>query len=167
MAKTAPRRGASGIETPSAGYSGTPLPKKLGMVEGKRCALVDAPKGFERVLGDLPEGASITRSSRESGLDVAIVFVVSRSRLVDAFLETARRMVPSGGIWIAWPKKTSGVTTDVTEDVLREELLPTGFVDNKVAAIDATWSGLRFVLRRENRAAEKDHFSGEKRRSKS
>jgi hypothetical protein len=134
------------------GYSGTPLPQKLGIKEGHRVAFVGAPKGFDATLGALPTG--VTAQARLAGkalLDVIVVFVNKRTDLV-AKLDAARpRMAQAGGLWIAWPKKSSGMATDVTENTIREVALPTGLVDNKVCAIDETWSGLRLVIRVANR----------------
>jgi hypothetical protein len=135
-----------------AGYSGTPLPRKLGIQEGHRVAFLDAPPGFEKTLGALPAGVVRQAGLRgKVALDVAIVFVTRRAELERRLGTVRARMTPAGGIWIAWPKKASGVETDVTEDVIRTVALPTGLVDNKVCAIDATWSGLRLVVRRELR----------------
>ena len=119
-----------------AGYSGTPLAQKLGISPGSSVALVGAPRGF-----------ALVKKKGKAPFDVAIVFPASRKVLHKTFLQTTRSMKENGGVWIAWPKKSSGVETDITENVLREVLLPTGWVDNKVCAIDATWSGLRFVRR--------------------
>ena len=134
-----------------AGYSGTPLPKKLGITEGKRFAVRSAPTGFADTLGELPPGAEWKGQVRP-GLDVVIAFFTERA---DARRRSGPRLTaavaPHGTVWVAWPKRSSGVPTDITEDVLREELLPSGWVDNKVCAIDDTWSGLRFALRRELR----------------
>lgn len=94
---------------------------------------------------------SVKSGARAKNVDVAVVFVKERRALAKAFTSATRSLVEAGGLWIAWPKKSSGVATDITEDVLRELLLPTGYVDNKVCAIDETWSGLRFVLRKELR----------------
>lgn len=137
---------------PVAGYSGTPLPRKLGIKPGATLAIEDAPPGFDATLGELPDGVRHAESS-ESGVDVLVAFHLSRETLESSFPIQAHRIVPNGGYWIAWPKRSSGVPTDITEDVLREVLLPTGLVDNKVCAIDDTWSGLRFVVRKEHRAA--------------
>ena len=135
--------------TSVAGYSGTPLPQKLGIKEGHKVGLVGAPAGFD--LGTLPTGA--TCSSRLSGnaYDVLVVWVKKRADLVTQIASLRPRMTQAGGLWIAWPKKASGVPTDIVEDTIREVALPTGLVDNKVCAIDATWSGLRLVIRKENR----------------
>ena len=134
-----------------AGYSGTPLVRKLGLKPGAAFAVEDAPPGFDATLGALPDGA--VRAAAGALVDVLIAFHRTRHELEASFTRQARRVVPSGAYWIAWPKRSSGVPTDLTEDALREIGLPAGMVDNKVCAIDATWSGLRFVVRRENRAS--------------
>jgi hypothetical protein len=135
------------VSSPAAGYSGTPLPKKLGIKPGHRIALLKAPAGFEGdTLGELPPGVTVLRRARPP-LDVIVAFVRTRSAL-DRGLDTWRAALdPAGGLWIAWPKQTSGVVTDVHEGAVRQAGLATGLVDNKVCAIDATWSGLRFVVR--------------------
>ncbi len=130
----------------AVGYSGTPLPKKLGIKDGHRVALVGAPPGFS--LGSLPAGVALGHGLRgKQPLDVLVVFVKARAELVRALPALRARMAQAGGLWIAWPKKSSGVATDMTEDVVRDVALPTGLVDNKVCAIDDTWSGLRLVIR--------------------
>ena len=134
------------------GYSGTPLPRKLGIKPGTTLAILDAPPGFDATLGELPDGVRHADDGEDS-VDVLVAFHISRETLDAMFLTQARRIVPNGGYWIAWPKRSSGVPTDITEDVLREVILPAGLVDNKVCAIDETWSGLRFVVRKEHRAA--------------
>jgi len=131
-----------------AGYSGTPLPQKLGIKEGHRVALVGAPAGFD--LGTLPTGASVTRRPGKQH-DVIVAFVKSRADLAAKIAELRPRMTQAAGLWIAWPKKSSGIATDMTEQTIRDVALPTGLVDNKVCAIDETWSGLRLVIRRELR----------------
>ncbi|HSL21120.1 MAG TPA: hypothetical protein VK886_06260 [Vicinamibacterales bacterium] len=133
----------------SAGYSGTPLPRKLEIKDGSRIALVGAPADFEDALGTLPPGAKLRRGIA-APRDLTIWFVTSRKQLEGDL----RRMAPPrdaaapGHLWIAWPKRTSGMATDLTEDVLREVVLPIGMVDRKVCAIDETWSGLLFSWRR-------------------
>lgn len=129
-----------------AGYSGTPLPKKLEIKPEVRVALVGAPADFERLLKPLPDGATLARGLSKPR-DLTIWFVTSR-RQIEGDLS---RIVPKaeGSFWIAWPKKGSGIATDVTEDLLREAVLPTGFVDRKVCAIDETWSGLLFSRRKQ------------------
>ena len=132
-----------------AGYSGTPLPQKLGIKEGHVVLVLSAPPGFDRTLGMLPTGATVARKlAGKTPLDVILAFVTKRADLVDRIAVVRPRMAPAAGLWIAWPKKSSGVPTEVTEDTIRELALPTGLVDNKVCAIDATWSGLRLVIRR-------------------
>jgi hypothetical protein len=133
-----------------AGYSGTPLPKKLGIKEAHRVALLDAPDDIERLLGDLPPGVTVLRSAR-APLDVVVWFVTERRILERRLPELAARLDRAGGLWICWPKKASGVTTDVTENVARDAALALGLVDNKVCAIDETWSGLRIVYRLRDR----------------
>jgi hypothetical protein len=132
------------------GYSGTPLARKLGIKEGSRLALLGAPEGFDKELAPLPDGVHVLRRLGPD-LDVAVLFVTERKELEQRFPEVAAAITPAGGFWIAWPKKSSKVPTDVTEDVLREVGLPQGLVDNKVCAVTEIWSGLRFVWRKENR----------------
>src|SRR5215472_17845655 len=104
-----------------AGYSGTPLPKKLGIKERSRVATLGAPPGFERTLGKLPEGARIQRELGDAkGFDVIVWFVTSQRDLRERFASLARRMDRAGGLWVAWPKRASGVATDMTEDRVRE-----------------------------------------------
>jgi hypothetical protein len=134
-----------------AGYSGTPLPKKLGIKPGARLALVSAPAGFvDYTLRPLPESVDL-RSRARGPLDLIVFFTRRRSELERRFGKLAAALDPAGSLWIAWPKRSSGVRTDLTEDTLREVGLPLGLVDTKVCAIDDTWSGLRFVIRKENR----------------
>jgi hypothetical protein len=133
-----------------AGYSGTPLPKKLGIKPDSRLALLGAPAGFEHTLGELPERVEV--GSRARGpLDMIVFFTTSAAELRRRFDKLAEALDPAGALWIAWPKRASGVKTDLTEDRVRDVALPKGLVDNKVCAIDQTWSGLRLVIRRENR----------------
>ena len=133
-----------------AGYSGTPLPKKLGIKEGSRIVLVQAPQGLEKDLGVLPEGATVLRTARPP-LDVVLIFVKSEKELFAQFTYYAERLAPAGRLWIAWPKKTSGVATDLIFENVQRVGLATGLVDNKVCAIDETWSGLQFVIRKKDR----------------
>lgn len=134
------------------GYSGTPLAAKLGIREGSRLALLAAPEGFDAELAPLPDGVTVLRRLGP-GLDVVVLFVTERHQLEKRFPEVAAAITAAGGFWVAWPKKSSKVPTDLTEDVLREVGLPQGLVDNKVCAVTEVWSGLRFVWRRENRPA--------------
>ncbi len=122
-----------------AGYSGTPLPQKLGIKEGARVRLVGGPQGFARAIGVIP------RSRGEA--DVIVLFARTRDELSRAFRGARKALHRDGGLWIAWPKKASGVSTDLSEGAVRDYGLGQGLVDNKVCAIDETWSGLRFVVR--------------------
>ena len=128
-----------------AGYSGTPLPKKLGIADGDTVVVLHAPDGFD--LG-VP---TTTRLPRSATADVVVFFTTARAELARRLDALRAAMTPSAGLWVAWPKKASKVPTDMTEDVAREIGLPTGLVDNKVCAIDETWSGLRLVIRKELR----------------
>jgi hypothetical protein len=133
----------------SAGYSGTSLVQKLGIKEMHRVAVLGAPHGF--ALGVLPAGTRLQHTLAGKALDVLVVFVTRRSDLVARIATCRQRMQPAAGLWIAWPKRASGMATDITEHTIREVALPTGLVDNKVCAIDDTWSGLRLVIRKELR----------------
>ena len=129
-----------------AGYSGTPLPKKLGIKDGSRFAISGAPASFDDTLGQLAP-SSRREAVGEGELDVVVFFTTNRAELESQFDGLAAALAARGGPWIAWPKRASKLPTDITEDVLREVILPKGWVDNKVCAIDETWSGLRFVRR--------------------
>jgi Protein of unknown function (DUF3052) len=133
-------------------YASTPLPKKLGINPDTRLAIVGAPDDFDETLGELPERVELRPRAR-GPLDVIIFFTTSAGELARRFDALVRALDPAGALWVAWPKKSSGVKTDLTEDRIREVALPKGLVDNKVCAIDETWSGLRLVIRRENRPA--------------
>jgi hypothetical protein len=135
-----------------AGYSGTPLPKKLGMQSGLRVALLNSPDDFNQTLGTLPDGVTLHRGIPRTGKPDIVVWFVSRRGEFERRLQGIRgRMAPATALWVAWPKKASGVATDMTENAIREVALPTGLVDNKVCAIDETWSGLRLVIRLRHR----------------
>ncbi len=132
------------------GYSGTPLPQKLGIKAGYRLILLGAPEGFDATLGELPENVTVRTAARGTA-DVIVLFTTQRA-LLEARIDTLGASIfPDGAVWVAWPKKASNVPTDMTEDVVREVCLPRGLVDNKVCAIDETWSGLRVVHRVERR----------------
>jgi hypothetical protein len=135
----------------SAGYSGTPLPRKLGIRPGDRVALLHAPEDFEDTLGELPAGVSVRRRAR-GPRDVIVAFVRTRPELDRGLDRWRAALDPTGGLWIAWPKRSSGVPTDLSDGVVRAAGLASGLVDNKVCAIDATWSGLRFVVRLADRS---------------
>jgi hypothetical protein len=128
------------------------LAKKLGIKAGHRVAFPSAPRGFEELLGALPEGVTVKAPAR-GPLDVIVFFTTSRAELQRRLSALRRAMDPAAGLWIAWPKRSSGVDTDMTEDVARELGLANRLVDNKVCAIDETWSGLRLVIRLEDRPA--------------
>jgi hypothetical protein len=134
----------------SAGYSGTPLARKLGLREGDRVLLVTAPDGVEALLEPVPPGVRLLRRGGDP-FDAVLFFVTRRTDVERRHEALAERLTPAGMLWFAWPKRASGVATDVTENVLREVVLPSGMVDTKVCAIDDTWSGLRFVRRKELR----------------
>lgn len=127
-----------------AGYSGTPLIKKIGIKAGHRLAVLNPPDNWDDLIGPLPEGIEMA----ESVLDVAILFVTKRVDLADVFPQYQIRLAPKGMIWVAWPKKTSGVATDLTFDPVQRIGLESGLVDVKICAIDAIWSGLKFLHRR-------------------
>ena len=137
-----------------AGYSGTPLPKKIGIKEGSRIALVNAPQDFESELGDLPDNVQFIKRPAKS-LDLILLFVLTERALTRDFAKLAATLVSNGMIWIAWPKKSSGVTTDLTEQRVQRIGLDAGLVDVKVCAIDETWSGLKFVYRLKDRSSLK------------
>ena len=134
-----------------AGYSGTPLSKKLGLKDGHTLLLLGAPKGFEKVL-DPPAEVDVHERVDGGPFDVIVWFTKKRTELVSKLESVADGLEADGGLWVAWPKKASGVKTDVTEEVIRNHALSLGLVDNKVCAIDHTWSGLRLVWRRELRS---------------
>jgi hypothetical protein len=133
-----------------AGYSGTPLPRKLGIKEGHRVALLRAPDGLHNSIRPLPDGVAV-RDRARGPLDVIVFFVKHRAELERRFDALRRALDPAGGLWIAWPKKSSGVATDLDQSAVMEVGLAAGLVDNKVCAIDETWSGLRFVVRLKDR----------------
>ncbi len=137
-----------------AGYSGTALPKKLGIEPNGRVALVSPPPGFVETLA-LPDGVQLRDSARGHN-DVILFFATRQAELQRRFPKLARGLDDAGGLWIAWPKRASGVVTDLTERIVREIGLAGGLVDNKVCAVDDTWSGLRFVYRLADRPQRAD-----------
>lgn len=130
-----------------SGYSGTPLPKKLGIASGSTVALVGAPDG---VIDGLPDDVTVKRQARGKA-DVVVAFFTERRELERRIEALGRMIFPAGGLWVAWPKRASGLATTMDENVVRAVALPLGLVDNKVCAIDETWTGLRVVWRRERR----------------
>jgi len=133
-----------------AGYSGTPLPKKLGIVAGSRIFLSDAPKNYLDLVAPLPEGVRVVRKI-DGETDIVHIFSTERARLKSALRDSLGKLRQDGSIWVSWPKKSSKVPTDITEDTIGEVALPMGLVDIKVCAVDEVWSGLKLVLRKKNR----------------
>jgi hypothetical protein len=134
----------------TAGYSGTPLPRKLGIREGCRLLLAGEPEGFAATLGELPPLVELVTPGA-GAVDVAMLFAREAATVRERFPLLVEALQPAGGLWIAWPKRSSGIASDLDENVVREIGLAVGLVDNKVCAIDATWSGLRFVRRLRDR----------------
>jgi len=133
-----------------AGYSKTPLAQKLGIKAGMKVVALAAPNGFRKLLAPLPDGVSFNDKANR-GANFVHLFVTERRNL-EKELKRLRTLLDNAGVlWISWPKKSSGVATDITEDVIRDVCLPLGFVDVKVCAVDETWSGLKLMIRRENR----------------
>ena len=140
----------------TAGYSGTPLPKKLGIRDGHRVATLGAPPGFPSLLGTLPAGVRLEADSRSRGpFDVMVAFALSEPEMRARFDRARRRLRTDGGLWICWPKRSSSLATELAERHVRAYGLSTGLVDNKICAVDEDWSGLRFVIRREDRPARR------------
>ena len=133
-----------------AGYSGTPLPNKLGIRAGSRVLLLGAPRGYVATLGALPDGVRFQRKP-DTSVDLVQLFVTRREDLASRLRSLRGTLRPDATLWVSWPKRSSGVATTVTEDVVRELALPLGYVDVKVCAVDETWSGLKLVVRRTER----------------
>ena len=133
-----------------AGYSGTLLTKKLGIKEESRVAFINAPTGFRKTLGLMPAKSKIV-SQTEENLDLILLFVKRESQLAKAFAPLAAHLQPAGMLWIAWPKKSSGVATDLAFTNVQRIGLEAGLVDTKICAVDETWSGLKFVFRLKDR----------------
>jgi hypothetical protein len=134
-----------------AGYSGTPLPQKLGIKEHFRVSFLGMPSDVQAELRDATAKCRVVKSSGEQ-LDFAMIFVKTAEDLEVKFAETAGRLAPAGMLWVSWPKKTSGVATDLNEDEVRRIGLQSGLVDVKVCAVSEIWSGLKFVIRVKDRA---------------
>jgi hypothetical protein len=132
-----------------AGYSGTPLAKKLGIKDGFRVFFADAPDDFDREL-ELPADVSIV-TTKVRPLDLVLLFSKSEAKLIKDFPTLARKLRPNGMLWVSWPKKTSGVKTDLNENIVRRIGLDAGLVDVKVCAVNDVWSGLKFVYRLKDR----------------
>ena len=137
-----------------AGYSGTPLPQKLGIKTGTVVVLIDAPEHYRKLLGQIPSGVNF--ATRPVGNTKFVHVFAKERRVLEKHLQSLRgKIAEDAAIWVSWPKKSSGVPTDITEDVIRAVALPLGFVDTKVCAVDETWSGLKLMIRRENRKSNK------------
>ena len=137
-----------------AGYSGTPLPQKLGLKPNEQVVLINAPKNYADLLGEIPSGIDFSERMK-AGVRFVHLFATKRSELQKKLVTFRRQLAEDGTLWVSWPKKSAGVPTDVTEDVIRAVALPLGFVDIKVCAVDETWSGLKLVVRRTNRGSKK------------
>jgi hypothetical protein len=133
-----------------AGYSGTPLAKKLGIKPGSRLFVAGAPSNYTKLLAPLPHGVVIG-SRLPASVEFAHLFTTKRADLAAKLLSTLGKLEADGTIWVSWPKKASKVATDITEDTIREVALPLGLVDIKVCAVDETWSGLKLVIRKQSR----------------
>lgn len=133
-----------------AGYSGTPLAKKLGIKEGSKVLLVGQPDGYAKLLDPLPNDVEFVSRVSES-TDLIHIFTIQRAELEKALKTYRTKIKPTAVVWVSWPKKSAKVPTDITEDTVREVALPLGFVDIKVCAVDDVWSGLKLVLRKELR----------------
>ncbi|MBA3805598.1 MAG: DUF3052 family protein [Acidobacteria bacterium] len=132
------------------GYSGTPLARKLGIKENQRIALINAPQTFQEELGSLPAGAVVVARS-QSSLNLILFFAASHAELKKNFAKLKARLIPNGMLWVAWPKKNSGVKTDLSFEVVQRAGLEAGLVDTKICAVNDVWSGLRFVIRLKDR----------------
>ena len=142
-----------------AGYSRTPLAQKLGMKPGTTVVLINAPANYRKLLGNFANGVEFaTRVGVNSNF--IHFFTTHRAELEKQLRRLRMRIADSGALWVSWAKKSSGVATDITEDVIREVALPLGFVDTKVCAVDETWSGLKLMIRRENRRSTKCKHDG-------
>jgi hypothetical protein len=145
-----PKSVATEISKASSGYSGTPLAGKLGLAAGKTLLTLGAPSNYAALIGPAMDALKRAKSLGPN-VDIVHIFTASRSRLSTALLDCRRQLRPDAVVWVSWPKKASGVQTDITEDTIREIALPIGFVDIKVCAVDATWSGLKLMVRKDLR----------------
>ncbi len=133
-----------------AGYSGTPLAKKLGIKSGVVLHIVNAPANYAALLDPLPANVTIAAGQARE-LDLVHIFAATRSELSRSLGVFLTKIKQNGAIWVSWPKKASGIPSEITEDTVREVALPLGLVDIKVCAVDEVWSGLKLVIRKENR----------------
>jgi len=134
----------------TAGYSGTPLAKKLGIREGSDVVAVNAPDDYGELLSPLPDGVTIS-SDNKAGVEIVHLFTNSRDELFRKLADVRKLIVQDGVIWVSWYKKAARLPTEITEDTVREAAFPLGLVDVKVCAVDEKWSGLKLVIRKENR----------------
>lgn len=139
----------------TAGYSGTPLAKKLGIKPGAEICAIGAPTNYAKLLAPLPDGVRIS-SRLDERTDLIHVFSTEKAKLAAALRESVAKMKPDAVVWVSWPKKAAKVETDITEDTIRDIALPMGLVDIKVCAVDEVWSGLKLVLRKENKSARSE-----------
>ena len=135
----------------TAGYSGTPLAKKLGIKEGMTVLVVDAPDDYDEILEPLPDGVEITRDKLSGQVDILHLFTNTRDGLFRGIDNARTQIMQNGSIWVSWYKKSAKLPTEISEDTIREAALPLGLVDVKVCAVDDKWSGLKLVIRKENR----------------
>jgi hypothetical protein len=133
-----------------AGYSGTPLPQKLGIKPGTNVVVINGPENYRKLLGKLPEGACLSERLT-TDLNFVHFFTRRRSELRKQLPRLRAKLSDTGTLWVSWPKKSARVRTDVTEDMIRDVALPLGLVDTKVCAVDEIWSGLKLMIRRQNR----------------
>jgi hypothetical protein len=134
-------------DAPAAGYSGTPLAKKLGLSAGSRIVLIGAPAGYRDLVAPLPEGVAFG-SRMSAATDIVHLFATRRSELQRHLAACRSALAPTAVVWVSWPKQSAKVATDITEDTIRELALPLGFVDVKVCAVTTVWSGLKLVVRK-------------------
>ena len=135
-----------------AGYSGTPLSKKLGIKDAHRVVSLHAPEGFAKTLVPMPDGVDLGESlAGKQPIDVILLFCKDQKIFAKDFPKAAARLAQNGGLWVCWPKKSSGMASDLSENPIRDLGLAAGLVDNKVCAVDEIWSGLRFVIRVKDR----------------
>jgi hypothetical protein len=146
----APKPVREPTELMNAGYSGTPLPKKLGLKSGQRILILGAPEGYDATLGNLPDGLERV-DSLAGTFDFIQFFTVERGELEMQFPPLKAALAQDGMLWISWPKKAAKIPTDLDENIIRDIGLANGLVDVKVAAIDERWSGLKFVYRLKDR----------------
>ena len=155
MGKPGAAAGAS-----AAGYSGTPLAKKLGIKSGGRVCTIAAPAGYERWLAPLPADVTVNSKLTKTGCEIVHLFVRSLAELERDLPKARQAIVPDGAIWVSWPKKTSGIPSDVSEELVRTRALKTDLVDIKVCAVTEIWSGLKLVIRKHLRPARGARPSG-------